>query len=29
MTSGGINPLLVLTDIAALIGGGMQGVFKK
>lgn len=29
MTSGGINPLLVLTDIATLIGGGMQGVFKK
>ncbi len=29
MTSGGINPLLVLTDIAALIGGGVQGVFKK
>ncbi|MGH8581148.1 MAG: phosphatidylglycerol lysyltransferase domain-containing protein [Gammaproteobacteria bacterium] len=28
-TSGGINPLLVITDVATLIGGGITGVFKK
>lgn len=28
-TTGGINSILVIMDIAALIGGGAQGVFRK
>jgi phosphatidylglycerol lysyltransferase len=28
-TFGGINPLIVITDMATLIGGGITGVFKK
>ncbi len=28
-TTGGINPLVVVKDIAALIGGGMPGLFRK
>lgn len=29
VTGGGLSPLLVLTDIAALIAGGIEGVLKK
>jgi phosphatidylglycerol lysyltransferase len=29
VTAGGLNPLFVLTDIAALIAGGIEGVLKK
>lgn len=29
VTGGGLSPLLVLTDIAALIAGGLEGVLKK
>lgn len=29
ITAGGLDPILVITDVASLIGGGVSGVFRK